>query len=306
MHSNKIPKAADPLVRLAVKGLAGARNGNVRLFINSKEVIAADLYDLIGNPDTPLIPGKEALFDIRKQEVTLARAAARVAIKAGREYCRIGIALLKSVLGPTHNGNWHAAGFRTPSLAMPRHPEPMLIQFRRYLEVNPAQEKADSGFTAAEAHAKMVAIQAAELAVAAAEAGKLVAKQERDKAQRALKKRLSRLRAELEQLLSPEDGAWKEFGFRRPADGRIPEPVEEVKVTAGVPGTAVAEWEQASRAESYRVSWSLDGVETEVGLFADRRILIAELPPGATVMVRVTARNAAGETRPTEVAFAVP
>jgi hypothetical protein len=57
----------------------------------------------------------------------------------------------------------------------------------------------------------MTAIQAAELAVAAAENVALLAQGVRDQAKRTLKKRMCGLRGELVQLLSREDGAWREF-----------------------------------------------------------------------------------------------
>lgn len=312
MTLTRIPRSSNGLVRLGVKALAGSisQGPAIGLQLNTSAMITTDLHNLTGDPATPLVPGKEAVLDSSKQAVKSATIAAQLAVKAGREYCRIGIALLKPVLGVKHNSMWENAGFRTPSLAMPADPVPMLIQFRRFLEANPTSENASIGFTAAQANAKTTAIQSAELALATAESAKLVAKGQRDFAQRALQKRMLGLRGELAQLLSPESGIWREFGFRRPADRHIPNDVEGVALTAGVPGTVLVKWNAASRAENYRVLWRLTGAPaedaTQVGLLTDRQTLITGLPTGSSVIVGVTARNGSGETEAAEATITVP
>jgi hypothetical protein len=57
------------------------------------------------------------------------------------------------------------------------------------------------------------------------------------------------------------------------------------------------------------VSWTPQvsgGVTTEVGLFADVAVTLSGLPTGLTIVVSVTARNAAGETQPDSVTIVVP
>lgn len=312
MPTNKVPKSYAPLINLALKAHTGAQTHGavVELQQNVATAIAGDLYDLIGDPATPLVPGKQAILNTRNQAVKAAQGVARVAVRAGREYCRLGVALLRPVLGAQHNGTWEAAGFLTPSLAMPLHPSPTLIAFRHYFEANPAQENVPSGITAAQAQARLAAIQSAAFAVAAAEAQQLIAKRARDLAVRALQRRLSGLRYELGQLLSREDGMWREFGFYRPADGQLPEVVEGLILAAGLPGTVVVTWEAASLAENYRVVWRPEGSpsenNTEVGLFADLQVLISGLPSGSSVTVGVSARNDSGETEATEATITVP
>lgn len=312
MLQSKVPNTYKDLIALAVKAVAGAQSHGpaIGIVLNTSAAITADLHSLIGDPATPLAPGKQTLYNTRKQAVRTARIAARVAIATGREFCRIGIALLKPVLGTTYNGQWEEAGFLTPSLAMPDHPVAMLIEFRQYLEANPTRERADSGFTAALAHTRMTAVQSAELGVSTAESETLAAQRVRDLAKRTLQKRLSGLRGELVQLLSREDGAWREFGFRRPADGRIPDVVEGVVLSAGLPGSVIVAWNAASLADDYRVLWraATDAPEaaTEVGLFSDLQTLIPGLPSGTSIIVGVTSRNASGETDPTEATITVP
>jgi hypothetical protein len=312
MPTNKVSRTYAALINHGLKAQTGAQTNAavVNLEQNDAPAIATDLYDVIGDPGTPLVPGKQAILNTRNQAVKSAYAASRLAIRAGREYCRLGVSLLKPVLGVKHNGTWQAAGFLTPSLAMPQNPSAMLIEFRHYFEANPAQENAASGITAAQAQARVAAIQSTAVAVAAAETAQLTAKRARDLAVRALQKRLSGLRYELGQLLSREDGLWREFGFHRPADGQLPEVVESVILTPGLPGTVVVTWEAASLAENYRVLWRPEGSpiegNTEVGLFADLQVLIGGLPSGISVLVRVTSRNNSGETDPKEATITVP
>src|SRR6186997_159836 len=61
---------------------------------NSPAKIGADLHDVIGNPATPLIPGKLARYAAQVVAVKEAHGAKRAAIKAGREFCRLAINLL--------------------------------------------------------------------------------------------------------------------------------------------------------------------------------------------------------------------
>ena len=65
----------------------------------------------------------------------------------------------------------------------------------------------------------------------------------------------------------------------------------------------------SARAFDYRVSWNVQngsGDSTVVGLFADLAVTLSGLPSGATIVVRVTARNNAGETQPANVTILVP
>jgi hypothetical protein len=85
--------------------------------------------------------------------------------------------------------------------------------------------------------------------------------------------------------------------------------VTGLTATPGLPGTVLVEHGASARAESYRVSWKLQGSSgdpTEVGLFADPAVTLEGLPSGVTIVVSVTARNAKGETKPAEVTVVVP
>lgn len=310
-NSNSIPKTQGPLVQHGLRALTGAQAHEeaIELEHNTSVEIAADQFDLTGNPATPLVPGKQAVYNAKKEALKAANAAANAARSAGRAFCHQAVNLLKGVLGTTYNSNWEVAGFLTPSLQAPRHPVPMLLQVRQYFERFPAHENAPLNLTAAQAQVKVAAIQAAELAVATAKSERLAAKAARDASQDALYHRLINLRGELEQLLEDDDGRWYEFGFHRPIDGHMPAPVSGIVLTALAPGIIGVAWENAARAQNYRVQWRIGGESqpaSEAGLFNDRQCTIAGLITGATVAILVSSRNASGETVPTEQTILVP
>jgi hypothetical protein len=311
MITNKIPTTIPEIVSLGVKALAGAQayGDDVDLGQNTAPKIAADLYDLTGDPATPLVPGKQDLLNAARAAVTTAYANAGNAVKAGREYCRLGLALLKPTLGTRHNALWTNAGFLTPSLALPNDPVPMLMAFRQYFVANPTKENAPTNITAANAQTLLAAVQGTTLALATARDGRRDALAARDGSKRNLQTRLSGLRSELDQLLDDDDGRWEQFGFRRPADGSMPLPVPDLVLTPGGAGIVLAQWGLASLADNYRVSWRIAGSAdepNEIGLFTERQATLTALPSGANIVVLVTARNESGETVPTEAAIVVP
>jgi hypothetical protein len=124
-----------------------------------------------------------------------------------------------------------------------------------------------------------------------------------------LRDRLVSLRGELEQLLEDDDGAWYEFGFRRPADGTMPLAVTVLTLTPGTAGMVLVNWDATSRATSYRVTWKptgSSGEPAEVGLFPVTECTLTGLPSGTPITIGVTARNESGETAATEASIVVP
>ena len=311
LNTNKVPMGMIPLINLGRTAHAGAVSigGPTGLEQNTAAKIAIDLYDVIGDPATPLIAGKKARYDAQVVALKDAYAAKREAIKDGREFCRLAINLLRPVLGNDWNTAWQAAGFHQPSLALPRQPAAMLSAFREYFSAHAAHENAAAGITAANATAKAAAVDAAILAVAAAKTLRVQRKAERDEALKALHDRLSGLRGELDQLLEDDDGRWYQFGFRRPADGKLPGPVTGLVLTPGTAGMVLVNWTPSSLASNYRVTWkptSGSGPATEAGLFPGTSCVLTELPSAVPITVAVSARNEAGETAATEGTIVVP
>jgi hypothetical protein len=311
--SNSIPKGRVALINQARVALTGAIafGADAELQQNTAPRIAAEFHDVVGDPASPLVLGKQPRFAGQLVVVKKANAAKRAAIAAGREFCRLAINLLRPALGNEWNTAWKAAGFAQPSLALPRQPAVLLDALGSYFAMNPARENAQANVTAGEARARAAAIDAAILAAATAKAQRVVYKRERDAALKKLRKRLSGLRAELAQLLEPEDGRWYKFGFRRPADGRQPVPVAEITLTPAGPGTVLVAWPTSARAESYRVTWKLESAAeneptTDGCLSADEQCALTALPSGETIVVAVSARNSAGETSAIEASIVVP
>jgi hypothetical protein len=300
-----VPQSQEGAINLALIAATGATAHEVAIGIehNTAAAIIGDTHALTGNPATPLVPGKQALLNAQLLAIKTTQAAAQVALKDGRHFCQSALGLLKPVLGARWNGNWNAAGFTAGSLRVPTLPLTLLLQLRAYYEANPARESGTH--TAAGAQARVVAIQNAIQARDTAKGARWSVKASRDAAFKALRKRLIGLRAELTQLLSPEDDRWYAFGFRRPADGKQPTPVEGLVLLPIGSGTVFASWEASTRAQDYRVTWKpteSSDPETEAGLFAETQATLMSLPAGVPITIAVSARNGSGETAPTEAA----
>ena len=308
---NSIPQSHALVLNLALLARAGAQAHGpaIALEHNAAALLDADYFNLQGNPATPEIPGKQALLNAQLLAIKTTGVAALAALKNGRTFCQTGYGLLKPVIGHRWNGDWNTAGFTAGNLAVPRVPLSTIEQFRAYLVANPARENVSAGFTAVAAQAQIAAIQAAIQARDTAKGARWSVKAARDAAFKHLRKRLSDLRGELSQLLSPIDDRWYAFGFRRPADGSMPSLVPDLVLTPGGAGIVLAQWGLASLAENYRVSWRVVGnpaEPTELGLFTERQCALTGLPSGQNIVVLVTARNDSGETEPTEAAIVVP
>jgi hypothetical protein len=315
MTTNLIPKAADPLVTLGQTAYSAALalGDSTGLKQNTAAAILKDLERFVGQPgatpeDVP-VPGAQAIYHEAVSAVVVSNAAHRKAVTEGRDFCSTAIAVLKVSLGRRWSSAWSAAGFNTGSLAVPMNPEPLLMQLRWYFAAHPEREIAQIEITVAGAQRHLDSITQARQAANAALAARVLAKKERDQAQRQLKYRLSGLRTELDQLLDGDDERWYQFGFVRPTDGRAPAPVSKVIVRPGLPGEALVAWQRPRRAESYRVTWRIDAPDSpvvNVGLFSDFAVNIQGLPSGVTVLVGVAARNETGEAESAERALTVP
>jgi hypothetical protein len=202
----------------------------------------------------------------------------------------------------------------------------MLIALREYFNSNPAREVAVLNITAHEAQLRLEAVQSTTLAIAQARGALVHLKAARDESLARLRKRLSHLRAELEQVLPAHDGRWYDFGFRRPSDGALPSPVKDVTATPTNQGSdpesafVLVKWKPSKLAESYRVTWrrksapantestpstpstpSISPTEPTSSNTAETQALLQNLPIGEPLVIAVSARNRSGETSPAQV-----
>jgi hypothetical protein len=306
MNSNVIPKSFPDVTNLAALALGGAlaHGDSIGLLHNSKERLAADFYAVTGDPANSSMSGRQAMLDAQLRAMRTTQEALDSVREPARNFCHMGIGILKPLLGHRWNGDWLAAGFTARSLSVPRVPLSLLVEFRVYLEANPGMESASLGFTAAHAQAHLDAVVAATQARDTAKGARWSVKAARDAAFRALRKRLSNLRTELAQLLAPTDDRWYAFGFRRPADGRIPEVVQDVTATEVAQGTVQVAWSPSKRADSYRVTVRVadsDAPPLVEAIVADHSRIITGVPDGVPLVISVSARNRSGETRATQV-----
>jgi hypothetical protein len=313
---NSIPKGLDDVIDHGEKATVGAKaiGEDVPLTLNTPAKIAADHYDLAGNPTTPLVPGKQASYVAQKAIVSAAYAAGRAEVKAARSFCQLAIDVLAPALGARWNAQWNAVGFTAPSLAVPREPVAMLIALREYFKSNPAREVAVLNITATEAQLRLEAVQSTTLAIAQARGALVHLKAARDESLARLRKRLSHLRAELEQVLPADDGRWYDFGFRRPSDGALPGPVKDVTAIQAIEGSdpesafVLVKWQPSRLAESYRVTWKLkdsppnsESTPSTSSITSENQALLQNLQMGEPLIIAVSARNRSGETSQAQV-----
>ena len=314
MAQNSIPEAYDPLVSLAADAADGAlqHGPEVGLSQNTAARIRADLAALVGDSAaTPPIPGAQAVWNAAKAAKVAGTAAKNTAESNARSWCASAVDLLKNYLGREWNSRWEAAGFTGGSFAMPADPLPLLGQLRAYFIAHPVHENPPLGIGAAAADAQAGLVSDGRRISNNSNADHGAAKQSRDAARRTLYRRMSGLLAELKQLLGDDDSRWYAFGFERPADGEQPGPVAGLVLTPGGPGMIFADWDDARRADRYRVFKQIVGVDAAPVEFAsavsDSEFTLTGLPPGSQARIHIVPVNDAGDGPESEpAAAAVP
>jgi len=311
MASNEIPQSYQSIVELLEDAADGAQTyeAEVGLEHNKESNIRDNLEALRGSPAgpggaPPEVPGAKTNWNMAKAARTAATASLRTALSNGRKLVAACISSLKPVLGSQWNSAWNAAGFTDGSLAVPANPMTLLQQFRGYYVANPAHQIANlNGFacTAASCLAAWEAISTAQSVSNQADSDAAAAKAVLDDEIAAARKRLSGLREELDQLINDEDDRWYAFGFDRPSDPNTPEVPENLSVTIGPEGsgTLIINWDEARRADNYRVRITrvADGVEVLNQIVQDSEFTATNLPPGTEVSITVSARNQGGESQ---------
>ena len=301
MASNSIPQGYDALVSLAEDAADGAHQNGAAITLahNTEAKIRADLAVLIGDASAvPPVPGAQNVYNAAKAAKTTASSLLRTAESNARAFTATTTDVLKQFLGRQWNSAWAEAGFRSGSLAIPDDPLPLLGEFRAYLAKHPAQEVVVLNVTAAACAAQVTALSEARSSVNLATVTLGQAKQAYDAAQRNLSKRMSGLLAELALLLTKEDPLWYAFGFDRPTDGQQPGMVQHMVLTAGGPGMVLVHWDDARRADRYRVLRQVAGIDTTPmlvsGTVHDCEVTLQGLPSGSDVKITVHGVNSAG------------
>ena len=230
----------------------------------------------------------------------------RIADSNARAFLKAARAVLAKRYGELWSAAWEPTGFPNQSTAVPGKQDErfaLCAALRRYFTDNPTHEVPDPNInvTAVEADARYTALSNARQAVNDANTAAGEKRNDRDAAVASLKTRMRGLIAELDQLLDDNDPRWDAFGLNPPGASGIPDVPEALVVTPGVAGTLLADWADARGATRYRVFQQIVGVDPDfrdVLTVTDSDATLAGLPTGATVKVRVTARNDAGESLP--------
>ena len=315
MSNNSIPKAYEPIVQLLEDAADGAQTHGVAIGLvhNNEAALRARLTALVGTPAgpdnvPPAVPGLKALWNTAQANKTAKTAALRTVQSNSRFLARTCIRSLFPVLGEDWNSAWSEAGFEGGSLAVPTNPLPNLQQLRAYYAAHPAHETANVNGIACTAAACETAAQA----VSTAQSNSNQSNTDAGTAHgnylaglKAARTRLSNLRDELSQLISDDDERWYAFGFDRPVDSTGPDTPENLAITVSAVGsrTLLADWDDARRADNYRLRAVVKATGQQVfsELVQDSQgiIHLPNLAAGTELNITVTARNTTGESQPT-------
>jgi len=306
MASNRLPDQLDRLFALATDMADGCHDHEVAVGIKQNK--EADMLADLGAAQTA-----ENTFQTKRDAKTDATTAQTVADSNGKAFIGKAKRVLENYLGTKWSAGWATAGFVNNSTAIPstiEERQTCLNSLKIYFTNNPAHENAPLNVTAAEADAKFTALRDARNDVnnAATDAGN--ARKARETAVGKLRTRMTGLIGELGQLLEDDDPLWYAFGLSRPSDPETPGIPDGLVLTAGPAGSVLVDWADARRAERYRVFKQVVGTDLDfiaAVTVTESDATLSGLPSGATVKVRVTAANDAGESAPsTEVQIVVP
>ncbi|MCX6856614.1 MAG: fibronectin type III domain-containing protein [Verrucomicrobia bacterium] len=304
MASNTLPDKRDRLFALGDDMCDAAHDHEVAIGLkqNTESVL---------RPALDAARGAEANFGQCQILRKVANAALTTADSAAKVFISRAKKRLSIFLGESYTTEWGAAGWPNNSVATPSTQDDrfnLVNSLKLYLTTNPTQESVDMSVTAALATACHTNLSNARTALdmKVTEVGQ--AKQARDNAEANLRVRMKGLITELATVLSADDPLWHAFGLSRPADEETPEPPTFTTALASVAGTVLVDWDDALRAERYRVWIMIVGVDTDfraVETVYDSDVTLAGLTSGATVKIRVTSANDAGESLPGPVAEVV-
>ncbi len=306
MASNKIPERFDLIVEMLEDAADGAQTHGaaINLKQNDEAALRAILAELVGTPAgpgnvPPAVPGLKDKWNIAKAAKVSGTSAFRIAKSNGRALARACMGVLKPTLGDKWSNAWQNAGFTNHSLAVPDNPHALLQQLRSYFAANPAKEVPALTPFPATATACEAAVQAISDAASASNQSNADAGQAKGNLEDGItrgRSRLSGLREELDQLIEDDNDLWYAFGFDKPSDPETPEVPENITITGGASGMVFVDWDDARRAESYRVTitdTANPANQLVSQIVEESEHSFAGLPAGP-IKVAVTARNATG------------
>ncbi len=299
MAENPIPTKYDSLIALAEDAADGAsaHEGAIGLLQNTEAAIRADLAAL---------EAAQHDFQTARQTSISRTTAQRTADSNGKAFIAAAKNVLKPALGEQWSTAWAPTGFttslETPSKLPAR--QTLLGALRDYLTANPTRENAPLNVTAAQATTLHTALSDARSAVKTGLVDRGKKKAARNVAQKALRKRLSGLVGELDQLLAGDDPIWLAFGLNMPDSDVTPDAPSDLELTFGGDGEVLVDWDDVAGADHYRVfkqEVGVDGDFVAAGSPSDSDFTIEGLTAGNTLRVRVSAVNGSLEGPASEV-----
>jgi hypothetical protein len=311
MGNNSTPESYDPLIQHLEDAADGAHTHGVGIGLvhNSEANIRTDLFALVGEPAgpgniPPAVPGFKSVWNVAQTTKSTRTSNLRTACSNARTFVRTCIRSLFPVLGEEWNANWNAAGFTDGSLAVPASPLVLLQQMRAYYYANPTRESVVQGIacSAVACEATLQGIGDAQSASNQSNTDSGIAYKNFQNGIKAGRARLSGLRDELDQLITDDDDRWYAFGFEKPSDPVTPEVPENLTAVAGAPGskTVIADWDDARRADNYRLrvvnKATTAEVANEIAQDSQFSLTLGAVASGTIVVLFVSARNAAGES----------
>jgi len=297
MAGNPVPKSQEELLALAEDMADGCHNHEVAIGIqhNKEANVRADITAL---------RNAEAGFGTAKDNRQDAMDALQLTDDAATEFLGKARKVLTSFLGNFWSTQWEPTGFPDHSTKVPESQEKRMnlcASLKIYFTNVPAHEVAAMGVTAAIAETRFQAVSDGRDALSLKEQAQTTAKQGRDAALAALRKRARDLISELDTLLADDDARWHAFGLSMPSDPDTPMPVESLTLTPGTTGIIVASWPRAVRATRYRPFVQIVGVDDDFvarDAVHDLSVNLTGFTTGQTVKVQIVAANDAGEAQP--------
>jgi hypothetical protein len=304
MASNELPAPHDRLCGLADDNLEGLATYEVA--IDVKQNTSAKLTPLLASARS-----SELNYGNKKTARKAANAAKNTVDNAAKVFLGKARKWFATIFGESYNTEWAEAGWPASSTRVPASEDdrfPLVDNIRAYLVANPARESEDLGITAALAATLHTNFANARGALTQARTDQNNARILRDEQEKMLRKCMKGLIEELASLLEPDDPRWYAFGLSRPVDEETPEiPLNLVLLPSEI-GKIIADWDDALRADRYRVWRLIVGVEADfvpVATVYDSDYTLEGLTTGTTVKVRITSGNDAGESLPGPEAEAV-
>jgi hypothetical protein len=304
MASNKLPASLDRLFALGDDMLDGL--GTHEVAVGVKQNTAATLAPILA-----AARAAELAYGTAQVARKTANTAKTAADNAGKVFITNARKRLSKFFGERYSTEWGAAGWPDGSTGTPATEDKrfaLIESIRLHLVANPAHASADMDVTAALAGTAHTNLSNARTALDQKLTDQGNAKAARDVQVATLRKRMTGLVDELGTLLDDEDPLWYAFGLSQPADAETPEAPTLTTLLPASPGVLLADWDDALRAERYRVWRLVVGVDVDfvpVATVYDSDATLEDQPTGATVKIRITSLNDAGESLPGPEAEAV-